>query len=305
MKRGEPFAKTKIQFVMINEGLGGLIYWVTAIRYMIEKHSHIEGYIVCPDYFIELGRHWFKDLEPRFEVVDDLVPGIAAAMPQTARTPNATGFSLLECGFMIYANCPVPHDQYKMPKIIGNEVSLDKFLLPRDYVAVVAGGTAPTRTISAEAVNGISVYLLSKGITPVYLGSKDMYNGKYRTFNSDGINWGNGIDLRGRTGTLEAACILANARVVIGIDSGLCNLAFCSRVPVVMGMTVASPKNRTPYRDADVITEFVVPKLDCIFCQEKIRLLDGYSSKKCIYDDYKCIEMLNSAAFINKLEGIL
>ena len=305
LRRGEALPAYKMQFVFITGGMGDFIHWTPAIRYAIDRHPHIHGYIVAPDYFVELARLWFGDLAPRFEVVDDVVPGFTSTIHAPGQLPNAMGYHLMDCGAMYFCNEPLPDAYRKMPRIHGDEITVEQFGLPERYVVVVPGGMHPARTIAGQTVNGLSDYLQSRGFTPVYLGLERTAHYQKTTSFSPTVDWSKGLNLVNQTSTLEAACILAKAKAVVGIDGGLINLAFCSRVPVVAGMTVASPKNRVPYRAEGCRTEFVVPDLDCIFCQEKNRFLRNHHFEDCLYDDYQCIAKLDTPAFVQKLETLL
>lgn len=302
MNLADKFEKQPIQFVFANSGMGDQIYWVTAVQYMIETYPHIFGFIVVKPYFKELANLWFAKY-PRFKVVTNPVQAVPMAVPDPKRAPTPTGFHLLDCGFMYFANCPVPDGWRKMPKIIGNETSIKHFNLPKQYAVVVPGGTALTRTIRGEAVDEISEYLIGLEITPVYLGASAMDGGAKTSFSDFTPTLG--IDLRDKTTTLEAACIMANAQVVVGIDGGLLHLAACSKVPLVFGCTIASPEKRRPYRQPGTMTEFVAPDIECIFCQEKVRLVEGYSSKKCFLETYACIKALDGKAFIEAIRRVL
>ncbi len=290
-----------MQFVFGNCGLGDMIAWTTAIQWTIENHPHIQGKVIVPPFFSPLAKNWFKKYEPRFAVRNELVPGLGFLQP-TAVQPNANGFHMIEVGFIHYCNKRVPPGWFKYPEIRGDETDCGKFKLPEKYIVLTPGATAPNKELPAQTQNEIIDWSLEHGITPVFMGKRQVdiaYQAKF----SNEIHYHKGIDLRDKTDVLQAACILANAWAVTGLDSGLTNLAACSKVPIVLGLTISNIQ--IPPRPERLFIIEPPEYLACRYCSNQIRFVEGDSTLRCYTGTFECTRSLTGAKYISALESIL
>ena len=299
-------------------GLGDYIHWVTAVSWVIEQHTHLTGKILAPKFFYELANHWHQKHKPRFEVVkyDDIKTDKIFRehkyyiMPDQHQLMNSMGGHLLPVGFHYYGNIDtIPPGYEKIPEIEGDEVDVTKFNLPKKYAVITTEATSPVRKFKSEAINELTIYCNQKGITPVFLGKHEL-TADYRSQSPTNINTEDVIDLREKTTLLEAAVILANAQFVLGVDNGLLHLASTTRVPVVFGFTTVEPRHRTPPRRPNTKTISVVPpeKLNCRFCQSRVRHVLGHDFRNCLYDktnkNVACLDYMNASAFIKAIEKV-
>ena len=89
--------------------------------------------------------------------------------------------------------------------------------------------------------------------------------------------------------------IIDNARLFVGMDSGLMHVAQCTNTTVVGIFNIARPSNRLWRENCHAI----VPDCDCQFCLE--RAVTNYV--KC--PELKCIDNLYSDKILNKIKGVL
>lgn len=308
-------SKQGVCFCFHYAGMGDYIQWTTAVQWMIENHEHYHGYIYAQDFFYLLAKEWFKKYAPRFEVrsfkhlkeIADKHPHHSYISPDAFQMINSCGFHLLDLGFHYYANLDyIPEGWKKIPEIRGDETDISKFNLPKKYCVITTESTSRARTLKSEAINGISKWAVSKGITPVFLGKKDILD-EYQSKSVEGVSTEGVLDLRERTNILEAACILAKSQFVVGLDNGLLHLAACSTVPVIWGFTTVDHGHRVPPRREGAKNAVVVPykELSCRYCQSHVRAFLGWDYRKCLYGDYVCIDMMTADRFIKCIEAVL
>lgn len=285
---------------MINGGIGDFLYYVQAIRYVSMTVDHKRFAVISRDFFLELAKHFLKGYidEIHGEKVR-MTPGAGIWQPKPMM-PGHMGFHPAEIAFMYYNNSPVPKGWEVLPRIEGDEVDID---VPEKYVVINAGGTTGNRTLPAHVVIGLSNYVKQKGYTPVFLGKREITQGYHTNFAN--VDYDSlGIDLRDKTGLLEAGCIMANAKLVIGIDGGLMHLACCSDVPALWASTVASWENRMPFRDAWT-KNVQVDGLDCLHCQERYRYMPEHDFRNCLTGHLRCVQDLTTPQFISLAEEVL
>lgn len=197
-------------------------------------------------------------------------------------------------------------------KIDDARVELGLFNLPRNFVVLVVGFTAPVREFPVASVNAVIEYVLSKGCTPVFLGQKRTESGVKFVIKSHvnpGIAYEKGLDLIDKTTLIEAACIIKRAKALVGVDCGLMHVAGLTDTPIVGGYTTVRPEYRMPIRHDELGwgVYSVVPKksLHCAFCQSDTNFLYGQDYRYCHYKDYACVSDMSGEAFIRQLERIL
>lgn len=316
-RQNTEISPTKCAFIYNAGGIGDYIMWTTAISYAIETFRHLHGYVMAPPYFVDLARLWLKPYALRFEVIesrggelgdDERIATLPCFVPNNEQYCNANAWHLFDLGFIYYCQMNVrdiPKEWVRLPQIRGNETSLKHLSLPKDFAVVAVSATAENRRLSGETIEGISRHLVSRGITPVFLGKYDIttnYKGKSAEFDSS-----LGIDLREKTSLIEAAVIMARARVTVGLDGGLLHLASCSDAPVIFGFTSVDPKLRVPPRAPHARTAVVVPPEDlpCRFCNSRMLFITGHDFAQCLYKDNVCVSALTAEVFASAIDRIL
>jgi ADP-heptose:LPS heptosyltransferase len=316
------FPKTKIQIVLQNGGMGDMVYWIVALQYLFRTTPNIHGTVIVPQLFFDLAKLWLKDFS-KFRVSLVAYPEGVPTLESNTREefmlmtsepepnqktvviqksthlafPNLMGFHPMDVGFMNLVNDEVPESERRMPKITGDEADIAKFNLPEKYVVISASAEAKSRTMAPSTLYDLASYCINNGYTPVYLGKRMISGDSHEPVQA-------GRDLREQTTLLEAACIMAKAKCVVGMDGGLMHLAACSGVPIVMGMTIVSEKKRTPYSTGPM--RFVAVKgLDCLYCQDRYKYFMGHDFNTCVFDHYKCCTDLTADIFIKELKEFL
>lgn len=176
---------------------------------------------------------------------------------------------------------------------------------------ITTGYTAKVRQFKPEAINKITDWLLTQGVTPVFLGQTQTKTGAAHIikgqFEKD-IDFSKGINLIDKTDLLQAAKIMHESKAVLGVDNGLMHVAGCTKAPIIGGFTTVTPEIRWPIRYSelgyDCYEVLPEPTLACRFCQEKTNFLFGHDYTKCVYNDYKCTDQITAEKFIKALEGL-
>lgn len=316
-RRGTELKQTKFNFAYNAGGIGDFIQWTTAIRYAIETSPQISGFVHAPDWFADLANLWLLQYEPRYLVItgkrlqdDERLDGIPAIIPD-GKQINASATHLFDLGFQLYVQKPVPQGWREVPRVEGDEADVSRFGLPKDYAVIPTHATAANRRLPAGTIDDLSIYFKRRGITPVYIGRKDLAHDY--TAGCEPFNTLLGIDLRERTSLVEAAVIMARARLTVGIDGGMLHLACCGPAPVIFGFTSVSPLVRIPPRRFAARTAVVTPpkSLECRFCNTEMRFVFDDSGKyhhdfkECLYGDNLCTQAFTLEAFVPAIEDLL
>lgn len=310
---GTKVPPVEFNFIYHFGGLGDYIHWTTAIQWAVFAHPHMIANVYAPAFFLELAEYWFSRWERvtvRSRAEYDALPDeekkrLPTIVPTVQNLNTAVGSHLMDIGFRYYCNMDqIPEGWNRLPPIDQEMADVEKFNLPPRYVVVTTEATAKTRLLPAGTINEITRYVKDKGLLPVFVGKRDLKR-EYTSEHSDGIETDRVIDLREKTNLLECATILANADAVVGLDNGLLHLACCSDVPVIFGFTNVDPRHRIPVRYGKTVVVTPSEKLECRFCQSRMRFIPGHSFKYCIYNDYACLSALLPETFISALEEIL
>lgn len=130
-------------------------------------------------------------------------------------------------------------------------IDITEFNLPKNYVVIAATGVEPVRTMPVETANSIIDYVISKGITPVFLGKEDSNCG----IGSHAIkakpiplNYHKGVNLINLTTLLESAKIIHESKAYVGMDGGLSHVAGCTDANIITGYTASNPNHVAPIR---------------------------------------------------------
>ena len=228
------------------------------------------------------------------------------------RSPYINKISNLSSNMVDHSFYTIVHNtvqsQYKN-YIQLDPIDISEFNLPEKYVVITTGYTSDTREWNSKSVNEVSSYILSKGYTPVYLGRS--YTKAYHEIGITGkfnANYDNGVNLIDKTDLFQAHSIMNSASCTLGIDNGLLHLNGMGQGRAIWGFTSVLPEHRLPYKDGiqgkDCLVVMPTEKeLSCIGCQSRMNFADtSHNFTKCFYYDYKCIDMMGSNRWIEKLK---
>lgn len=299
--------KARTHFLLPSAGLGDLINWVPALEWAAKENPHLDCFFYFKNPFLEVAENIFNST-PRVKVhhvseFQKVVKDGDAVLDfrNVSQYINATGAHLLDLGFMIFCCSSEPYEGYnRLPRIHYADLFTDEVIqsLPGPYAVFTPGATTDTRAMPARAFNELVRYTHDLGITPVFLGKKQFLEDfkteeHFTRFNED-YDYSLGLDLRDETTLLQATEIMGQAKFVLGIDNGLLHFAGCTEVPIIFGHTITTVKQRDIRRPEGLTINISLDKKDlsCIGCQANMRFIFGHSFKKCVYDDYKCLELL-------------
>lgn len=296
-------------------GVGDHIGSLVAVNYILKNYPYVNLLVWVPDYLLDFA----KNVLPSAAIVRDFT---ALKTKYDRNRPTITTkwdgiTSPMKTHCVDYAfqklcdEAPsIEHKNYL--KVNFTKVDSSMFALPEKYVVIATGFTAKVREFSAEAVNGVAEYCVSKGVTPIFVGQTNTKTGASHeikgTF-SDEVNYKNGINLVNKTTLLEVAKIMQSAKAVVGVDCGLLHIAGCTDAPIVAGFTTVSPELRAPIRNNQLGHNFypVTPSglIECRFCQSSTNFLYGHDYRNCLYKDYLCVKDLTASKFIAQLGKLL
>lgn len=309
---------TPMNFALLNGGMGDYICWIPAIQWIAECATWIKPSLVCPVYFVELARVFMKRYPhvpiKTYRELNEIpnVDAIPCRGPINLATEalNATGAHLLTCGWVYFTNkdrAPSPEwDRY--PPLTRED--LDAVALPAEiaalkpgsYAVITTGLTTPSRFIKPEYWNLVIDYVVSLGLTPVFVGKAMIETGNasnvHTNFRETEIHYDKGIRLFDRTSLLQAARVMNEAAVTIGHDNGLLHLAACTPdASIVFGYNLASPAHREPRRVSGKTYNVTLTQADlaCNHCQSHNNFVLGFSFRECFYKDLRCMDLLFDA----------
>jgi ADP-heptose:LPS heptosyltransferase len=324
-------------------GLGDMITRLPALEYLLREAPHLSIYLFTYDYFYDFMEIWLKEHFPQgrvFHMKMSIKEQFLRDRPKKAVLPyldfnpernTSTKMHLIDHGYLVL-NDMVPYDQalrnYPKLSLLGIVNSLrgaqfsqlvrenpDNFYeaFKTPYVVLTTGATCKAREWPVGEINDVIDFLVRNGITPVFLGSKEMPLGnKHEHIGvefKEGVAYDRGIDLRGSTTLLGALKVMSEASCIVGVDNGLLHLAAMSDVPIIMGLTNTVIEHRVPIRRGvlgwNVETVLPDPDLECQGCQSKWLMPFGANFKFCGYKDYKCVEQMRASKFIGALKRVL
>ncbi len=174
----------------------------------------------------------------------------------------------IDYGFHMLADCHI-YDMGRKNylKIRPNEIDISHFGLPEKYVCVVATAAEPVKAMPEATIRAVTAFILSRGYTPVFIGREKALCGfKDFAIKAAVINsyYSQGINLINQTDTLEAAAVIAGAKAIVGLDSGLIHVAGFTDTEIVAGYTLVDPIHVAPIRNGSQTYKFhaVEPGLD-------------------------------------------
>jgi hypothetical protein len=288
-------------------GMGDYIAYMPAMVWLAQNCPWIYGRIFVAEFFNEFAKNimdqtgnknWLVYPMERFKELggDALLtrgPGFSTNDQKTYQLVNGTGGHLVALGFMYFCNLfPVPTNADFYPLINFEGWQERHNLYYKKYVVFTPGAVSAARTVPGHYWNPIVEFVKSKGLTPVFLGTRKMVELTVKF--PDGLNYGEGIDLRDQTTMMEAAWIMKNSACVVGLDNGLIHLAASTDAPIVAGYNMVHPRDRRPRRRVGVWREVYLSRdeLSCIGCQSEMKSMFPHNFQRCLYDDLKCIDLL-------------
>lgn len=289
--------------------MGDMICFLPAIEFIAEHYNHIQGHLVIPQYFMEIATnvlrkypHWkfYTDIPERF------MQGEGKPMKQQLEFPiNPTSTHMLDLGFDYFVHTPIPDEFNRYPVL--NLDGVEPPVLPYDYAVMTPVIEAQTRRMPADVFNGICDHLNKWGIRPVFLGKTGMAerNGTV----DPKYDLTKGYDLINKTTLLEAAKIIQQSKMILGIDNGLLHLAAMTDATILYGFTIAGPTTRRIRRRNGWTIEMYGDKkqLPCMFCQEWMRGFFDHHFTHCIYLETvpACVRALNLESWCANIDMVI
>lgn len=303
------------EFIHVNfkdGGLGDHVCRLPALKYLKDKYPHVVLSVWCPTFFLEFGKKALPDIN----WIDYKSAATAYMSQPVINAGSNCGITSLRTHLVDHAFYTILDEtvgvEYKnYLKINHADTDISKFNLPQKYIVLTTGNTVKVREFKASVINEIVSYIKSKNINVVFLGNELTITGggveNIKGNFSKKINYNEGLNLINKTSLIEAHAILAQSKAVIGLDNGLLHLAACSDVPIVMGFTTVQKEHRLPYRKNQLGWNCysVEPdeSLECRGCQSRCNFL-YIDFRKCMYNDYKCVEDQTALSYIEHLNTI-
>ena len=304
---------THVNVIFDTGGLGDTIAGLPAIKYIADKHKHIQVHFWVHSYAKEFSKNCLRDTNVIVRGLDEkkkFKPRLTRCLSKHLYNNMASHISRQAFHVVVNKDVEDEHLNYLKPELRG--INLIKFQLPKNYIVMTPAFTAPARELYGEYVNEINTYAKSKGYDIVFLGRKETLTGTKHVIEglfSPEIDFNIGLNLMDRTTLLEATKIIAGAKALVGLDNGLCHLGACTDTSLVIGFSNVEPRYRLPFRENVMgynCYPVVPPKsLGCRFCQSNMVFQYGQDFKECFYKDYKCLKQLTPQLYINELEKIL
>lgn len=308
------FPREKINFVLSLGGLGDNVARLPAVKYIVNRHPHVIPIVWVTDYFYPIAKNCLPNV--RFEKFSTN-SNFDAKLP--GRSTGNEIFTNLKTHMTTHAFCLLANEipsieHHNYVPINFKPIGIKRFDLPKKYVVMTCCFTAPIREMLPSYVNEINDYVISKGYAIVFLGQELTDSGLkgheiIGSLKKDEIDFSKGINLINKTSLLEAAKIMSEASVVIGLDNGLGHLAACSDVPIVQAYTSVDPQHRMPIRHNKLGWEIypVAPPLDQPerFCQSIWDFTFKHDFKFSYYNTNDLIESVTPDLYIIELQKIL
>jgi ADP-heptose:LPS heptosyltransferase len=314
-------------------GIGDCIAALPAIKYMANNFP-VDIFLYVPDYFLEIAKNALSttavSIRPFSRGKELWNAKFPARVMANGPTVNITsmGTSLVDTAFTALCDkqVDIAHKNYLQINFKRANVDLRRFNLPKEYVILTTGYTASVREWPAKHVNDTAAYLVSRGITPVFLGNKQTHIGVDKLENgvnanivgrfNEQIDFTRGVNLIEQTSLMEAAAIISKSKALLGVDNGLTHLAaMCGDVPIIIGYTTVRPEHRLPIRHNtlgwNIFTVTPDASLKCRFCQSNWEFVYNHDFRNCYYVEKKvdsviqCTSQMTAAKFIKHLDGIL
>lgn len=290
-------------FVLNEEGMGGFCNYAGALLWLARNAPWIDGRVWVEPFMVPLLKDVFAEFptwkvqpSPQFlQLVETntatIGPGISVNGQQLPKQFfSCLGAHPMDVGTGLYYSTIFYRSECELPVLDYPEKRLPppvRKLGARNYVVITCGGTTPIRTMTGEHINPLIDHVKSRGLTPVFLGKRDLLNtGKLTTSFADDTDFSKGLDLRDQTAVKDAACILQHAACTVGIDGGLLHLAAMMKDSrIVFGYNITSVEHRIPRRShgRTINVTLTDEELPCIGCQSKWKSIPNHLYDECFY----------------------
>jgi hypothetical protein len=300
-----------INLIFNDGGMGDFVNYTGATLWIAKNCPWIDARIYCPRYL----RPLVEDIHANYRHVrvfdsetapETLEDGTSIIGPSIMVMGRNTTPQLLTCmgahpfdvGFAYFAHtCPAPADAHLPVLDYPKERLLPKVKrLNGDYAVVPVGNQAPARRTTGKHLNPIVNYIKELGLTPVFLGKRDLLgDGVTTSTYVEDLDYEAGVDLRDQTSVKDAACIMQHAKFTVGLDCGLLHIAALMKDSrIVFGYNITTVEHRVPRRvHGRCVNVAITPQeLECAQCQSRLKNMAVHKFDRCLYGDTKCIDLL-------------
>lgn len=302
-----PLYAWAINFIFNDGGMGDFVNYTGATTWLEKNNPWVDGRIFVPRYLKPL----LEDIHKRFKVYASedfnevaesgtsyLGPSIVVGGVNTSQQLlTCMGAHPFDVGFAYYAHSTPPPFEAELPVLDYPASRLPpKIKRAGRYAVIPCGNTAEARAPKGRHLNPIISHIKSKGLTPIFLGKKDLLGDGVQTTNFPGdINYAAGIDMRNETSVKDAATIMQHAELTVGLDCGLLHVAALMRdSKIIFGYNITTVAHREPKRSHGHTINIALKREDlaCIACQSTLKNIAVHKFNRCLYGDNKCIELL-------------
>jgi hypothetical protein len=327
MREGHEVPTWPINFFMNRAGMGDMVNYAAATVWMAKNVPWIQGRLFVNKFLNPLMQELHREFNNWFIYpAEDLVKIIENGTSIVGPDLNVNGKQItqnwwmtpvsahpIDVAFANYVGIKTPPD-VMLPVLDfkqGKYPELDK-ILPKRFAIIPTGFSAENRAVGGREMNPIIEHLLSRDITPVFVGKKDQTGfGTIETKFHDDIAFDKGLDLREKTTVMQLAYLCQHAEMTVGLDCGVLHLAALMKdSKIVFGYNVTTVEHRMPRRNHGFTIHVYLTKEDlaCISCQSNMIHYPNHKFTSCIYKDNKCIEFLfsdESKMFRDAIDGII
>ena len=308
------FRKVDVNFLLNTGGIGDNIAALPAIKYIQDSYPWVTPHLYVPDYFVPLVNNILPNIDCKpFSEGDKVYNNEYPGRQTLLRVHDTLGTHLVDYSFHVLANRQVRKEYKNYLKLNTELIDVTRFNLPREYVIITTGYTAPIREFLPEKVNSIVNHLTERNVPVIFMGNKNTASGGLvdnivGEF-SEEIDYSKGMDLINKTSLLEAGKIISQAKAIVGVDNGLLHLAGCTDIPIIGGYTSVDPWLRNPYRNNELGWNCynIVPPNSCEekFFQSRTDFVYDFDYRYSYNGDYESVRSLKVEDFISALEKIL
>jgi hypothetical protein len=280
--------------------LGDILAAVPVVKYALEEyHKEADYLVVTQNKFRPLlpfvPESKFRDLDNGYFTGKDWATRANFVRPINTAIETLLKISLSQAASLRLLGRILPPEKYYYiplaPVDVGN-FGLDF----SNAVLLVVDSIDSKRLMPIQTLVELVQFLKSKEHTPVLVGSRQAAN--HNILEELGA-----VSLVGKTSLSELASILSQSKAVVGMDSGIINLAGTTSTPVVAGYTTWDPELRELPRPKGVHLK-VVPECECRFCACRSNRSQA-AMDNCEFGDLLCLKQLTGAKFIEQLEKVL
>ncbi len=300
--------------ILTDGGLGDLVGCLVAVDYNIKNCPHIKFHVWVPDYLLWFAKHVLPrgtSVLPFSKAKEKFNDKIDGRTTEWCTHHTAIRTHPVDYGFHMLADRHVYDLNEKNYLQIKPEfIDISKFDIPEKYVVIAATGVEPVRTMPVETANSVIDYIVSKGLTPVFLGKEDsncgIGNHAIRAKILP-INYDKGVNLINSTTLLESAKIIHESKAYVGMDGGLSHVAGCTDTNIICGFTASNPNHVAPIRMGSQTYKFTAIEPDNNLPNGYFQTYSGF--KKGNFQKFEGWEEIKASMtaekFINALERIL